>query len=108
MMNDAPHRKHTQEDGAEEAGQALLDSMWELTDETGLTMEELAIGWLKTRSTVGGVLVGTRNGEQSRELEKLLHVDLDESVLQALCDASDQLKNELGGDIDMWGKGRTR
>lgn len=106
------HRKWAdvvhKETGAEDAGQALLDALWKLTKETGLSMEELAIGWLKSRDAVGGVLVGTRNGKQSRGLEKLLHVDLDASILQALSAASDPLAQELGGDIDMWGKGRTK
>lgn len=71
-------------------------------------MEELAIGWLKSRDAVGGVIVGTRNGAQSRDLKKLLDVELSADVLQALTDASDPLKDALGADIDMWGKGRTR
>ena len=106
------HRKWSEavhkEDGAEEAGQELLDALWNLVDETGLTMEELAIGWLKSRPAVGGVIVGTRNGEQSRGLKKLLDVELDTAVLQKLSEASDRLKQELGADTDMWGKGRTR
>ena len=106
------HRKWAEvvhnETGAEEAGQELLDALWNLMDETGLSMEELAIGWLRTRPAVGGVLVGTRNATQSRGLKKLLDVNLDASVLQALSDASSRLKAELGSDIDMWGKGRTR
>lgn len=106
------HRKWSEavhgEEGAEEAGQELLDTLWRLVDETGLSMEELAIGWLKSRAAVGGVIVGTRNGEQSRGLKKLLDVELDGQVLQTLTDASDRLKTELGRDIDMWGKGRTR
>jgi aryl-alcohol dehydrogenase-like predicted oxidoreductase len=96
------------ESGAEAAGQALLDALWNLMDETGLSMEELAIGWLKSRPAVGGAIVGTRNGEQSRGLKKLLDVSLDASVIKALSDASDRLKTDLGSDIDMWGKGRTR
>ncbi|WP_424930798.1 aldo/keto reductase [Amaricoccus macauensis] len=96
------------EEGAEEAGQELLDALWKMTEDTGLSMEELAIGWLKAQSAVGGVIVGTRNGQQSRDLKKLLDIKLDESVLNALTAASDRLKTELGADIDMWGKGRTR
>ncbi|MDV7145819.1 aldo/keto reductase [Tropicimonas sp. TH_r6] len=95
-------------DGAEETGQRLLDTLWRLVEETGLSMEELAIGWLKTRPAVGGVIVGTRNGEQSRRLKTTLEVKLEAPVLQALTEASDPLKAELGTDIDMWGKGRTR
>lgn len=106
------HRKWSEavhkETGAEDAGQELLDTLWKLTGETGLSMEELAIGWLKSRPSVGAVIVGTRNGEQSCGLKKLLDVDLDEAVLRSLSEASDRLKQELGGDIDMWGKGRTR
>lgn len=101
---DAVHDEH----GAEEAGQSLLDSLWQLVNETGLSMEELAIGWLKSRTAVGGVIVGTRNAEQSRGLEKLLKIDLEDSILQVLNSASDPLKQALGSDIDMWGKGRTR
>ncbi|NND90813.1 MAG: aldo/keto reductase [Granulosicoccus sp.] len=97
-----------EEYGAEEAGQALLDALWTLVGDTGLSMEELAIGWLKSRPAVGGVIVGTRNATQSRDLAKLLKVKLEDSVLQALTEASDRLKEELGSDIDMWGKGRTR
>ena len=74
----------------------MLDALWNLVDETGLTMEELAIGWLKSRPAVGGVIVGTRNGEQSRGLKKLLDVELDTAVLQKLSEASDRLKQELG------------
>lgn len=101
---DVVHKEH----GAEEAGQELLDTLWQLVKDTGLSMEELAIGWLKSRAAVGGVIVGTRNATQSRGLEKLLNITLDEPVLQALSDASNRLKTELGSDIDMWGKGRTR
>lgn len=95
------------EEGAEEAGQELLDILWQLTTDTGLSMEELAIGWLKAQPAVGGVIVGTRNGKQSLGLRKLLDINLDDGVVQALSDASDRLKMELGSDIDMWGKGRT-
>ncbi|SFA74183.1 Predicted oxidoreductase [Poseidonocella pacifica] len=106
------HRKWAdvahKEEGAEDAGQELLDALWKLVGDTGLSMEELAIGWLKSRPAVGGVIVGTRNGEQSRGLKKLLDVQLDDGVLKALDDASERLKQELGADIDMWGKGRTR
>ncbi|MCJ7874524.1 aldo/keto reductase [Phaeobacter sp. J2-8] len=106
------HRKWAEvthkEDGAEDAGQELLDALWRLVGETGLSMEELAIGWLKSRTAVGGVIVGTRNGAQSQGLKKLLDVDLSADVLNALTEASDRLKTDLGGNIDMWGKGRTR
>ncbi|MBU2867897.1 aldo/keto reductase [Pacificibacter marinus] len=106
------HRKWPEvahnEEGAEATGQELLDELWAIVGDTGMSMEELAIGWLKSRPAVGGVIVGTRNGEQSRGLKKLLDVELDTSVLERLTKASDPLKQALGSNIDMWGKGRTR
>ena len=68
----------------------------------------VAIAVSQSLLAVGGVIVGTRNGEQSRGLKKLLDVELEASVLQALDGASEPLKQALGADIDMWGKGRTR
>ncbi|MDC7223771.1 MAG: aldo/keto reductase [Spirochaetales bacterium] len=106
------HRKWEQcahrENGAEEAGQKALDRIWSLTEETGLRMEELAVGWLKSRPAVRGVIVGTRNAEQSRELRNLVEIELKPDLLQALTAATEELKEQLGSDIDMWGKGRTR
>ncbi|QUS36333.1 aldo/keto reductase [Falsirhodobacter algicola] len=101
---EATHSEH----GAEDAGQELLNALWRMVEETGISMEELAIGWLKSRPAVGGVIVGTRNGAQSRGLGKLLDITLAPEILTALDEASDRLKHELGTDIDMWGKGRTR
>ncbi len=106
------HRKWAEvvhkETGAEEAGQELLDGLWTLMEDTSLSMEELAVGWLKSRTAVGGTIVGTRNGAQSRDLKKLMDVTLDSTVLSRLNQVSNRLKEELGGDVDMWGKGRTR
>ncbi|MDC7235420.1 MAG: aldo/keto reductase [Spirochaetales bacterium] len=94
--------------GAEEAGQKALDDIWALVDETGLSMEELAVGWLKSRKAVGGVIVGTRNAEQSKALSKLMDVNLEQGIIDKLTAATDEVKAQLGSDIDMWGKGRTR
>ncbi len=106
------HRKWAEivhkENGAEEAGQKALDRIWEIVEETGLAMEELAVGWLKAQKAVGGVIVGTRNAEQSRGLTKLMDIKLSSDVLAALSEATLELRDQLGTDIDMWGKGRTR
>ncbi len=41
-------------------------------------------------------------------VNKPLDIELEETLLKALSAASNQLKDQLGSDIDMWGKGRTR
>ena len=99
-------RKHSQcrhnEDGQEILGEELLHNLWEIVESTGLTMEELAVGWLKKQSGVGGVIVGTRNKKQSTDLRKLIDIDLDDSIVEKLSDISCNLKNALGPCIDMW------
>ena len=96
------------ENGAEEAGQKALDRIWEITEASDLSMEELAVGWLKAQPAVGGVIVGTRNAEQSKGLSKLLDVKVDKASLKALSEATNELKEALGANIDMWDTTRTR
>ena len=99
-------RKHSQcrhkEDGQEALGEKLLQDLWSMVESTGLTMEELAVGWLKKQPGVGGVIVGTRNKAQSAALRKLIDIELDDSIAEKLSDISSDLKNALGPCIDMW------
>jgi aryl-alcohol dehydrogenase-like predicted oxidoreductase len=88
--------------GAEQEGQAALDTIWELTNTSGYSMEELAVGWLKAQKGVEGVIVGTRNREQSKGLKKLLEVNLNPSLVTELSKATNTLKEALGTNIDMW------
>ena len=90
------------ENGAEAEGSEALNLIWKITDETGLSMAELAAGWLKAQPGVGGVLVGTRNAEQSKDLKKLLDVGLSDDVIRALTLATDAVKEKLGPNVDMW------
>jgi myo-inositol catabolism protein IolS len=100
------NRKHSQArhggHGAEKEGQEALDKIWEITNNSDYTMEELAVGWLKAQQGVGGVLVGTRNKEQSKSLKNLLDVQLDQSLLNELTLATDKVKATIGNNIDMW------
>ncbi|MFA6846067.1 MAG: aldo/keto reductase [Sphaerochaetaceae bacterium] len=90
------------ENGAEKEASMALASIWSIVEETNLSMEELAVGWLKAQKGVGGVLVGPRDAEQSREMETLLTIQLDEKVINQLSLATDTLKKALGPNIDMW------
>lgn len=88
--------------GAEAEGEEALKAIWALVKETGLTMEELDVGWLKAQKAVGGVIVGTRNAEQSKALGKLLAIELDQKLIDRLSAATDKLKAALGPSVDMW------
>lgn len=92
------------ENGAEVEGAKALADIWELVASSGMTMGELAVGWLKAQSGVGGVLVGTRNAEQSRALKKLLDVNLSPELITALSQATNEVKGKLGTNPDMWSR----
>jgi aryl-alcohol dehydrogenase-like predicted oxidoreductase len=90
------------EAGAEKDGSEALKKIWEIVHSSGYSMEELAVGWLKAQSGVGGVIVGTRNALQSQGFRKLLDVKLEQPMLDSLTQATDSLKAALGSNIDMW------
>ncbi len=90
------------EHGAEAEGAEALAKIWETVAETGIPMTELAVGWIKAQPGIGGVLVGTRNAEQSEYLQKLLAVELDRDIIETLTRATSAIKDKLGGNIDMW------
>jgi len=88
--------------GAEKEGQEALNRIWEITNGSNYSMEELAVGWLKAQQGVGGIIVGTRNAEQSKALKKLLEVKLDQNLISELTLATEKVKATLGPNIDMW------
>lgn len=106
---DSRHRSQCRhgENGLEAEGAEALAKIWEIVDESGIPMAELAVGWLKAQAGVGGILVGTRNAAQSKDLKKLLDIELSKDIVEALTQATDKVKAKLGSNIDMWSK-RTR
>lgn len=88
--------------GAEKEGQEALDRIWEITNNSDYAMEELAVGWVKAQQGVGGVIVGTRNAQQSKDLQKLIDVTLEPSLVEELSKATDAVKEAIGPNIDMW------
>lgn len=96
--NQSRHGGH----GAEKEGQEALDRIWEITNNSDYSMEELAVGWLKAQKGVAGIIVGTRNAVQSRDLQKLLDVKLDPALVTELGKATEKVKTALGANIDMW------
>jgi aryl-alcohol dehydrogenase-like predicted oxidoreductase len=96
-----PQARH-KERGCEREGKEALEKIWEIVYKSDYTMEELSVGWLKAQEGVGGVLVGTRNAEQSRDLKKLIDINLEKEWVDSLTEATSALKRALGSNIDMW------
>ena len=68
----------------------------------GYSPAEAAIGWLLGQEAVPSVLVGARNAEQARQNAACGDLVMDRETRDALSDAGDALKRELGLNADMW------
>jgi aryl-alcohol dehydrogenase-like predicted oxidoreductase len=88
--------------GQEAIAQKALDQIFKIASETGISLSNLAIGWLKSKSAVSGVIIGTKNAEQSHNLRNFINLELDSEVVKKLDDATLDLRNALEGNIDPW------
>ncbi len=88
--------------GQEDIGQNALNQLFKISYETNISFTNLAIGWLKSKSIVSGVIVGTKNAEQSHNLSKFINLKLESDVIKKLDDATLDLKNALKNNIDPW------
>lgn len=88
--------------GQEELAQKALDDIFKIADKTGITFSDLSIGWLKSKKIVGGIIVGTKNAQQSRSLRNFMDLDLDLKIVEKLDEVTLNLRDALSTNIDPW------
>jgi aryl-alcohol dehydrogenase-like predicted oxidoreductase len=91
--------------GAESSVVLLLDQLKQLSKKTGIPQSHLAIGWLMAKDGVSTVIAGCRNADQLQENIKAVETRLDPDLISALDQASEPLKNDLKGELDLWQMG---
>jgi myo-inositol catabolism protein IolS len=65
-------------------------------------MNEVALRWLLDRGGVTSVLIGGRNGDQVRRNAAAASDPLSPDTLQALDEATGELKDSMGPNADLW------
>ena len=65
-------------------------------------MAKVALAWLLSRPGVASVLAGARNPSQIRQNAAAADLRLPPSVLDELSRATDDLKQKVGANPDMW------
>lgn len=90
------------EEGAEELTFETLDRIEQIADEAGLETVETSIAWNLAQPQVESVIVGARTPEQIQQNANAANVNLSEDVLSRLDEATQDLKEELGANPDMW------
>lgn len=97
------------EAGLEEATFAAIAAIRKICAKTGESMGNVAMAWLLKRPSVASVLVGARAPRQLRENVKAAAVELPPDLVAALTAATEQLKEKVGRNPDMWeGQAKSR
>lgn len=81
---------------------AFLDQLRGVCDETGYTMTELALGFLKAQPCVSSILIGSRNPEQFTQNLKSFETQVPPDVIARITALSDGLKERMGTNADLW------
>ena len=93
--------RHT-DGGFEEGIFALLAGLRKLCRDSGCTMPELALGFLKQQQAVGSILVGARTSTQLEENLRAYEADLPADVLAEAERLSAPLKAQMGRNADLF------
>ena len=65
-------------------------------------MAKVALAWLLKQSGVTSVLVGARKPEQIKQNAQAGDLKLQGDIVSRLTEATDNLKKQLGENLDMW------
>lgn len=101
FSNKRPMARH-HEQGAEPETFSALEAIRGLSEQTGISMTEMALSWLLTRKGVASVTVGARNPEQIRQNARAADTRLPPDVVSRLTNITEELKQKLGSNADMW------
>jgi len=96
-----PNARHG-EGGAEKETFETIARIREVCQSAGVNMAQAAIAWVLEREGVGTVMVGARNPEQIEENIRAIDLDLSPGVTERLTEVTEQLKEVLGPNPDMW------
>ncbi|GAC1385870.1 MAG: aldo/keto reductase [Herpetosiphon sp.] len=96
-----PLSRHT-EPGCEIETFEAIDRIRQISGRIDEPMARVALGWLLQQPGVTSVLAGARNPEQIHENVQSATLQLAPELIAALRAATDELKEKLGANPDMW------
>jgi aryl-alcohol dehydrogenase-like predicted oxidoreductase len=96
-----PKIKHG-EAGHEQATFAAIRRINEVCAEEGMAVSVASLAVLLAEPVVGTVIMGARNAAQVRENARVLRTALHGETIRRLLAASEELKHEIGNELDPW------
>lgn len=101
FSTDRPLAKHG-EAGCEEEAFEAIGRVREIAADLGQPMAAVAFSWVRQQPGVTSLLVGSRSPEELALNLSSLEVHLNDDVLTALSDSTEDVKIHLGTNADMW------
>ncbi|HDD64853.1 MAG TPA: aldo/keto reductase [Firmicutes bacterium] len=96
-----PLSKH-QEEGAEQETFKTIEGIRKISEETGIPMVQISLSYLLHKKGVEVVVVGARKKKQVEENAKSSEITLSPDIIEKLDRITENLKNKLGKNPDMW------
>jgi myo-inositol catabolism protein IolS len=90
------------EDGCEKETFETIKKLLEISKDIDVPLGQVSIAWLLKQKGIGAVLVGVRNSFQVMEAINAEKLNLIEKTNSMLIQASEQLKQILGKNPDLW------
>jgi len=90
------------EDGCEDEVFSALVQIRKIATDIGYPMAQVSAAWVLQQPAVASVIAGARQPEQIRETAMAADLHLDPPVIQKLNAATEQVKQILGSNPDMW------
>jgi aryl-alcohol dehydrogenase-like predicted oxidoreductase len=90
------------ESGAERETFEAVNRVRDIAESTGRPMPEVALAWVLARREVATAVVGTTDPEHVRANARAAERPLDPAVRDDLTDATEELREALGSNPDMW------
>eukprot|EP01102_Stenamoeba_stenopodia_P020614 TRINITY_DN8108_c0_g1_i2.p1 TRINITY_DN8108_c0_g1~~TRINITY_DN8108_c0_g1_i2.p1 ORF type:complete len:339 (-),score=91.01 TRINITY_DN8108_c0_g1_i2:49-1065(-) len=95
----SPQSRHGQE-GAEKETFDAIAKIREIASKAGVTMSQLALAWVLSNPAVVSVIIGASSPDQLKQNAQLIKVPA--SVLEECTKATEELKEKLGPNPDLW------
>jgi myo-inositol catabolism protein IolS len=92
------------EQGHETETFKAVNSIYEFCGEKGLNMADASLAWVLAQPSLDGVIVGARTEEQIEENVKAVELVLEKDTVQHLSALTDNLKEQMGPNADLWGR----
>jgi len=101
FSSNRPQARH-KEAGAEKETFEVLGEIKKICKKINIPMAQVSLAWLLSRRGVASIIAGARNPEQVKINAKTADLTLPQEILEKLTLITEDLKNKLGNNPDMW------